>query len=303
MRLYLGTACATVLTAMSVALPAAALDIVNYFDQQFANKNSSLTYPDQPTAFIRAGGVNRMFKPEGAGPFPGLVLLPTCGGHIAFMNTFDWAKRALDHGYAVLVVDPLGPRGVRQNCVPPQAVGTNRFMQDGFDAAEHLRKQPFVDPDHIGLMGFSLGAMAGFGASGVKHAHEDGRKPFQAIVAAYPVCIFKSIKLSKTGQLADLHFIPDQIEVPLLVEMGDLDTETYPVERCIPTLDALKAKGAPVDYRLYHATHNWDATETRTTSFRKTGLEGQTIVYEYDSGVTEQSAKDAFAFLDAHLKK
>jgi hypothetical protein len=33
------------------------------------------------------------------------------------------------------------------------------------------------------------------------------------------------------------------------------------------------------------------------------GLEGQTIVYEYDAGVTEQSAKDAFAFLDAHLKK
>jgi dienelactone hydrolase len=286
---------------MSVALPAAALESVNYFDLPSPNKNSDLTYPDQPTAFIRAGGTSRMFKPDGAGPFPALVLLPVCSGHF-FLNTFDWAKRALDHGYAVLVVDPLGPRAVhRDNCVPPQAVGTHRLMKDGFDAAEHLRKQPFVNPDRIGLMGFSLGAMAGLGAAGAKHAHEDGRRPFQAIVAAYPVCIFKSIKLSSTGQLADVHYVPDQIEVPLLVEMGDRDNEADP-KNCIPQLDALKARGAPVDYRLYHATHNWDATETKSKPFRKTGLEGQTIVYEYDAGVTEQSAKDAFAFLDAHLK-
>ncbi|MBI3707778.1 MAG: prolyl oligopeptidase family serine peptidase, partial [Proteobacteria bacterium] len=197
---------------------------------------------------------------------------------------------------------PLGPRGVKQNnCVLPQAVGTVRFMRDGFDAAEHLRKQPFVDPDRIALMGFSQGAMAGLGAAGAKHARQGDRKPFQAIVAAYPVCMFKDFK-RLNGQIVDLRFVPHDIVVPVLVEMGDRDNEGYP-KYCIPMLDALKAKGAPVDYRLYHATHAWDATETRTSLFRKTGFENQTIIYEYDAGVTEQSAKDAFAFLDAHLKK
>lgn len=302
MRLSLGAACAVALTAMSVAPSATALEIVDYFDLPGRNQpQPDLTFPDQPTAFIMAGGTSRMFKPEGAGPFPGLVLLPVCSGHIAFLNTFNWAKRALDHGYAVLVVDPLGPRGVRENCVGLWAVGPRRFMKDGFDAAEHLRKQPFVKPDRIGLMGLSEGAMAGLGASGVKHAHEGGQRPFQAIVAAYPICMVKSVKLPSTGQVVEMHFLPDQIEVPLLVEMGDRDNEADP-RNCIPQLDALKAKGAPVDYRLYHATHNWDATETRDKPFRKIGPEGQSIVYEYDAGVTEQSAKDAFTFLDAHLK-
>jgi dienelactone hydrolase len=302
MKLHRGTACAVFLTTMSVALSAAALEIIDYFDLGDRHNLTDLAFPAQPSEFVRSGGTSRLFKPEGTGPFPGLVLLPTCGGHYFFLNTFDWAKRALDAGYAVLVVDPLGPRGVRENCAGVWAVGATRFMKDGFDAAEHLRKQPFVDPDHIGLMGFSEGAMAGLGASGVKHAHEGGRRRFDAIVAAYPICIFKSIKLQSTGQVVEMHFLPEEIEVPLLVEMGERDTEADPKD-CIPQFGAMKAKGAPVDYRLYHATHNWDATETQNRPFRKTGLEGQAIVYEYDAGVTEQSAKDAFAFLDAHLKK
>ena len=303
MRLRRWMAGAVFSAAVSVALSAAALDIVDYFELPGRNPpQADLSFPDQPTPFVMAGGANRLFKPEGAGPFPGLVLLPVCSGHIAFLNSFNWAKRALDRGYAVLVVDPLGPRGVRDNCTGVWAVGPRRFMKDGFDAAEHLRKQPFVDPDRIGLMGLSEGAMAGLGAAGAAHAREGGLRPFQAIVAAYPICMVKSVKLPSTGQTVELHFLPERIEVPLLVEMGDRDNEADP-KNCIPQLDALKAKGAPVDYRLYHATHNWDATETQSKAFRKIGPEGQTIVYEYDAGVTEQSAKDAFAFLDAHLKK
>ncbi|MBI3707859.1 MAG: prolyl oligopeptidase family serine peptidase [Proteobacteria bacterium] len=294
---------AAVLSAVSLATSISAAEIVDNFDRPMSNV-PDLSFPDEPTEFIGSAGKSRMFKPDGAGPFPGLVLLPTCGGHWTFLNTFDWAKRALDRGYAVLVVDPLGPRGVRQNCTPPQAVNTQRFMKDGFDAAEHLRKQPFVDPDHVGLMGFSLGAMAGLGAAGPKHAREGGRKPFQAIVAAYPVCKFPSIKLPATGRVVDLHYLPDKIEVPLLVLMGDRDNETHAVRDCVPMLDPLKSSGNPVDYRLYHATHNWDARETRFTPFSKRGIfDGERIVYEYDDAVTEQSAKDAFAFLDAHLKK
>jgi len=292
---------AAVLSVVSLAPAISAAEIVDLFDLP-GKSLPDLSFPDQPTEFIGSGGTSRMFKPDGAGPFPGLVLLPTCSGH-HFLHTFDWAKRALDHGYAVLVVDPLSPRGVRDNCSGVWAVGPVRFMKDGFDAAEHLRRQPFVDPDRIGLMGFSEGAMAGLGASGVKRAHDGGRRPFQAIVAAYPICMFASIKMPSSGRVVEMHFLPDQIEVPLLVLMGDRDNETHAVRDCVPMLEPLKSRGNPVDYRLYHATHNWDARETRTTAFSKRGLDGEIIVYEYDAAVTEQSAKDAFAFLDAHLKQ
>jgi dipeptidyl aminopeptidase/acylaminoacyl peptidase len=39
-----------------------------------------------------------------------------------------------------------------------------RLRKDAFYAAEHLRKQPFVDPERIGLLGMSQGAMAALGA-------------------------------------------------------------------------------------------------------------------------------------------
>ena len=302
MKARLGIAGAALFSAaLSLVTSASAAEVVFALDLPDRDTQADLTFPDQPTAFVRSGGANRMFKPDGSGPFPGLVLLPTCNGHITFLNTFDWAKRALAHGYAVMVVDPLSERGVRQNCTGLWSVGPRRFMKDGLDAADRLRKQAFVDSNHIGLMGFSEGAMAGLEASSAK-AYDGGRKPFQAIVGAYPICRFPSIKLPSTGQVADLRFLPDRVAVSLLVEMGDLDTETHPQRDCVPLLDALKASGAPVEYRMYHATHNWDATETRTTPFRKTGLDGETITYEYNEGVTAQSEKDAFAFLDAHLK-
>lgn len=300
MELNRALSCVAVATVMSWAWPLAAAEIVDSFDVPIGNQ-PDLTFPDHPTDFVGAGGENRMFKPDGAGPFPGLVLLPTCSGHATFLNTFDWARRALAHGYAVMVVDPLTPRKVQSNCIPPLAVTPRRILKDGLDAAGVLRKQPFVDPNHVGLMGFSLGAMASLGAAGSKHAQEGGHKPVQAIVALYPVCKVSNVPLPTTHQLAEIHYIPTQVAVPLLVEMGDLDTEG-PARDCIPTLDALKAAGAPVDYRLYHATHMWDAQETRTRPFRKTGPGGVSIVYEYNGDVTEQSARDAFAFLDAHLK-
>lgn len=301
MRTRFGIAGVSFLAALSAASSVPAGEPVFALDLPETRPQPDLTFPDQPTAFIGTGGASRMFKPDGSGPFPGLVLLPTCNGHIAFLNTFDWARRALAHGYAVMVVDPLSERGVRQNCVGIWSVGPRRFMKDGLDAADRLRKQPFVDPDHIGLMGFSEGAMAGLEAASEK-AYEGGRKPFGAIVAAYPICLIANFRQPSTGRVIDIHYLPDKIAVPLLVEMGDLDTETYPQRDCVPLLGPLKANGNPVDYRMYHATHNWDATETRTTPFRKTGFEGQTVVYEYNAAVTAQSETDAFAFLDAHLK-
>ncbi len=222
------------LAALFLVTSAPAAEVVFALDLPETRSHTDLTFPDQPTAFIGAGGANRMFKPDGPGPFPGLVLLPTCNGHIAFLNTFDWAKRALARGYAVMVVDPLSQRGVRQNCAGAWSVPPRRFMKDGLDAADQLRKRPFVDPDRIGLMGFSEGAMAGLEASSDR-AYEGGRKPFGAIVAAYPICKIANYRQPTTGRILDIHFLPDKVTVPLLVEMGDLDTETHPQQGlCTP---------------------------------------------------------------------
>ena len=266
-------------------------------------RGKSLSFPaaPQPFGFAKA---NRMFKPGGAGPFPGLVILPTCGGHHESKkrHAFDlWAKAALQRGYAVLVVDPLTPRGVQDNCRPPPKVTTPRFREDAIDAAEHLRKQTFVDGGRIGLLGFSFGAMAGLGAADEKYAGRQGKAAFRAIVSIYATCYMAKLRVPGRGTV-DVRFIPDKIVVPLQVQLGELDTETPPGD-CLPRLEDLKRKGAPVEFVVHKgATHSWDEATLGTGSFRKKGLYGQDIVYRYNPEATAESVKRAFDFLDRHVR-
>lgn len=265
---------------------------------------ADLTFPDEPRPFA-TGHESMMFKPDGAGPFPAPVLMPACDGHSRSVHVFEWAHRALDHGYAALVVDPQTPRGVfGLNCNPPLAVNPTRLLKDAFDAAQHLRKQPFVDKARIGLIGFSLGAMVGLGASGAKYGADHNGERFRAIVSIYPVCIFKQIQRPGFSGPFDTRWLPEKIVVPLLVEMGDRDNEGSPdgtAADCRTLLDPLMARGDPVHDTIYHATHEWD--DRQSDGIPKRGFNGQNIMYFYSAEATEQSVNDAFAFLQTEMGK
>jgi dienelactone hydrolase len=263
--------------------------------------DDDLSFPASPEPF-GYGKESKMFKPQGSGPFPALVILPTCAGHLQ-RHAFDvWAKAALQRGYAVLVVDPLTPRGVTapgENCRPPSKVREWRLRKDAFDAAEHLRKQPFVDPDRVGLLGLSQGAMAALGVSASLYETPQGQPAFRAIVANYPVCFIGNLRIPGRGPV-NVNFVPDEkITVPLLVQMGDLDTEGPPQD-CISRLQVQKDKGAPVQLAIYkNATHGWDIG----SNFTKTAANGHRVAYRYNPKVTAESVRLAFDFLDSHVRK
>ena len=278
----------------------------NLYPQMQPVSGEDLSFPTEPQPFGFAKA-NRMFKPAGFGPFPALVILPTCGGH-QWRHSFDvWAKAALQRGYAVLVVDPLTPRGVvapGENCRPPIKVTTSRYRKDAFDAAEHLRKQQFVDGDRIGLLGMSLGAMAGLGAADQSYAKPAGRRPFRAIVSIYPICFVANVRLPNRATPANIHWLPlfQRTVVPLQVQLGDLDTEAPPKD-CVPRLQEHKDKGAPVEIIVHkNATHNWDEPSLGKSVFRTKGALGQDIEYRYNPKVTAESVKMAFDFLDRHVR-
>ena len=154
------------LIAFAIAVVSAATaKAADPFDaNKFPFDQPDLKFPDKPRPV--GPDLTMMFKPIGDGPFPALVIMPTCSGHTVSMHAFDWAHRARFQGYAVLVVDPLTPRGVSLNCESPSPVRAARVLKDAFDAANHLRRQSFVDPTRVGLMGFSQGAMVALAASG-----------------------------------------------------------------------------------------------------------------------------------------
>src|ERR1700730_10692157 len=62
-----------------------------------------------------------LFRPEGAGPFPGVVALHGCeslinrSGQLA-PHFADWGERLMAAGLAVIFPDSFGSRGLRTQC-------------------------------------------------------------------------------------------------------------------------------------------------------------------------------------------
>jgi hypothetical protein len=105
-----------------------------------ALRQGPLAFPTEPEQ-RHEGSVLR--RPAGDGPFPAVVLLPTCagvGGHV-----HQWAGRLTTAGYATLVVDSLTPRGVRNNCQGAAApVTLDDVAADASAALAHLRALAFI---------------------------------------------------------------------------------------------------------------------------------------------------------------
>jgi dienelactone hydrolase len=254
---------------------------------------TDLQFPDKPQPYGR-DHLDMLFKPDGDGPFPALVLMPPCSGVTDSHAIYDWAKRGIDHGYAVMVADPLWQRKVEANCDDPIPVPQSRMLKDAFDAATALRKQPFVDPKRVGYVAFSQNAFTAFALSGMPYSRYLGSPPFAAVVAFYPTCEFRNSHITKRADPVDIRFIAEEPDVPLLVLLGSKDKITPLKEgNCEKMLGDRKARGSPIDYKIYSATHIWDWPEIPQLGWPDVA---------YDPDVTEQSARDAFAFLDKQLK-
>jgi dienelactone hydrolase len=233
-----------------------------------------------------------LIKPAGEGPFPALVIMHQCSG--PKQAVLSWAHRAVARRYAVLLVDSLGPRGATSVCYGPQA-GINLFRgaRDALQAAEYLRHQPFVDADRVALLGFSWGAMVGL-LTDSPHYVEALRAGagFAAVASFYPGCF----RIFPTNGRPPLDTVNTDVARPLLVLMGEVDTET-PASECLERLEPLKRAGAPVEWHVYpQATHCWDCEQF--DGFSKIDIRGHHVEYHFRQDVTRDSEDRLFAFLD-----
>lgn len=207
-----------------------------------------LEFPREFTEFGFLGGSgNSLYKPEGSGPFPAVVLVHTCGGLQPHMT--DRAKELVKAGYVVLLLDSYGPRNHRAFCQHTTGVGAPRVYKDAFDALNHLSALPAINADRIYLVGLSLGSFAASTAASPSVAKLIGStKRFRASVGWYGTC--------KVGQAWDL--VRADTDKPLLLLLAKNDQE-IPIAPCFPLLEEMKAAGKPVSWHVYSdATHGWD---------------------------------------------
>src|SRR5258707_4637027 len=135
---------------------------------------------------------SEIYRPKGNGPFPAVVLMHGCGGWQPPVQStlHTYAVALVNLGYVVLNMDSWGPRHYSGDV---QCKSNERLQQalvyrtsDAFDAARHLRNQPFVDPRNIFLMGKINGGCVGTKAARAGALDKSRDSAFRGVVAFYP---------------------------------------------------------------------------------------------------------------------
>ncbi len=190
----------------------------------------------------------KLYKPDGGGPFPALVLLHGCQGVVR--QTQTWAHWLRERGYVALVTDSFGPRNDPADCKGGDDSGpsTARF-DDAIGALRYLQAQPFVIPDRVASFGWSQGglfAMSVINGPTLERARARGvtlpRAGYAAAIAMYP-----------GGCEA---YVKELVIRPLLLLIGGADNWTPP-QYCREMAAAMKARGADVTLVEYPGAYHY----------------------------------------------
>jgi dienelactone hydrolase len=173
-------------------------------DNQSARMAEPVQIPVSPLPFVLHGLLRR---PEGAGHFPAVVLLPVCEGYAKSLDE-DWGARIAGWGFVTLTLDSFGARGLK-NCgggAPPYL----DLSVDAYRGLEFLIQKSYVDPKRIAIVGFSWGAWQTLSATERGAIERAAPHKFRAAAAFYPACdSFKGV-----------------MTVPTLIVVGERDDWT-----------------------------------------------------------------------------
>jgi dienelactone hydrolase len=175
---------------------------------------------DIPQSDITLHGV--LFRPEGAGPFPGVVALHGCESPLSRAGKLrahlaDWGERLAAAGLAVVFPDSFGSRGLRAQCrvVERKVRSEHERVADANAARRWLQGQPWTIKDRVSLVGWANGGMASLWAVRPRAGPPDGAPDFRSAIAFYPGC-------RRLGELAW------SARVPTLILIGRADDWTAP---------------------------------------------------------------------------
>ena len=193
-----------------------------------------------------------LFKPQGPGPFPGVIALHGCGGLMnregRIVRRFeDWGNRLAAAGVSVLFPDSFTARGESTQCrLRERNVRTTRErVSDAQVARRWLLKQEWIAKDRVSLIGWANGASASLWAARPQAVPRDGLPDFRSVIAFYPGCI----RLSQAAWSA---------RIPTMILIGRADDWT-PAAACEQMVAGAKGRSARASIVVYPgAYHEFD---------------------------------------------
>jgi dienelactone hydrolase len=227
---------------------------------------------------------------------PAVVLLHGCGGPYDRQGQLsermrDYAALLNAQGAHALVLDSLTPRGEKELCA--QKLGARRVTQnnrrlDALAALQWLATRPGVDPQRLGLLGWSNGGSTVLAAINTRHPGAAGSsvKPAFA-VAFYPGC---EAELQRGFEAS----------APLLMLVGESDDWT-PAAPC-RALVRVSTGTAPLLEAYPGAYHGFDSrAPVRLRKDVPNGVSpGQGVHVGGDAAAREASRQSLLQFIAQH---
>lgn len=204
-------------------------------------------------------------------PVPAMVIVPGSGG-IAPGREHDYAKWFNQQGIAAFVVEYYAPRGFdsESNYIfRTSAVSEFDLITDAYAALKLLNNSPLVDPQRIGLIGFSYGGMAARLAMDerIQQSLAPGLPPFSLHIDVYGPC-FQNLQSTAVTN------------APLLTLRGTEDASND-LEACAKREDELRALGTAVTAHIYEGVgHAWENEIPRAFGEDHPYLAGCEVAYD-----------------------
>jgi dienelactone hydrolase len=263
-----------------------------------------------------------VLKPDGAGPFPAIVLLHDCSG-LGPRSSYAparWGALLAAEGYVVLIPDSFLPRGYAEGVctveahADPAKIGPAARAVDAYAALAFLRSLPFVDGRHVGVMGGSHGGsstLATLVRPGQPALAEQRAGGFAGGVALYPGCGAPygphwrvTRQANNRGPVTDFIGTYEPM-ASLLILVGEADDWT-PAEHCRVLAERSAAAGFPVAIKIYPgAFHSFDSPNQRRTIDNRNNPnqpEGHGATTGGDPAAWADAFKQVKSFFAARLK-
>jgi carboxymethylenebutenolidase len=191
------------------------------------------------------------FVPSNNGQrFPAVISLYGSGGGFAGMT--EPASLLASQGFAVYILHYFDRTGTSFADKDTIFRHFPIWVKTLWDAISHVEKQPHVDPERIGLLGFSLGAYLSLSDAAVD-------KRVRAVVEFFG------------GIPKEMRFFMRRF-CPVLILHGDADT-TVPVEEAYHLQKVLEKKSMPYEMQIYPgAGHGFSGDVWRDAGMRSLAL-------------------------------
>jgi len=265
-----------------------AISYVSFESPNLVSPNQPLTISGQLR--IPVGHAQNAGADSNQDGIPAVVVLHGSAGLDSRGNFYVQALN--DAGIATLEIDMWAARGLAGGGDRP-ALPT-LTVPDAFSAFRYLAENPAIDPNRIGVLGFSWGGVVAMLAATEYYTNLYGEGlAFAAHVAHYPICWGYNVGLPGI-------FFNNLTGNPVLIQIGDRDDYDDGPVAC----ETLAAPFTNVSVNVYNNSyHAWDRLEPAITvidPFSHQGAGGEVEIVP-NPGEAFQSRSNVLRFFETVL--